>query len=68
MAHYKPRPFHWFVGHTVPSRRQVVDHVVGVIDKMKDDVSDREAKILDESIEDIYSHANSVSFANTYHT
>jgi hypothetical protein len=56
------------MGHTVPSQRKVVDNIVSVIDKMKKDVSDREAEILDEFVKDIYSHANSVSFANTYHT
>lgn len=56
------------MGHTIPSQRQLVDKIVSGLDKHKDDLTDREAEIVDDFVEDIYVHANSVSYANTYHT
>lgn len=56
------------MGHTVPSQRKVVDNIVRVIDEYKDDLSRGEAEIVDGFVEDVYAHANSVSYANTYHT
>jgi hypothetical protein len=56
------------MGHTVPSQRQVVDNIVTVIDRYKDDLSRREAEIVDGFVEDIYAHANSTSYVNMYHT
>jgi hypothetical protein len=56
------------MGHTVPSQRQVIEEIVSAIDTFKEDLSEREASIVDAFVEDIYRHANSASYANTYHT